>query len=109
MGQCHGGGLSNTPSLHRLPVQYDPVTRWRGPFVAPSVVKGQLKRGLSQLGKQCGGGRALPRLPPALPGPAAMGRSRIPHATGARGNMRTHGTCGTASPGVLGRILLASR
>lgn len=49
--------LSNTPTLHRLPVQYDPVTRQQGPFTAPSMAKGQLERGPSQLGKRRGARR----------------------------------------------------
>lgn len=58
-------GLSSTPTLHRLPVRYDPVMGQWGPFMAPSTAKGQLERGPSQLGKQWGPGAA-----PALSSPA---------------------------------------
>lgn len=98
---CKAGGLSNTQTLHWLPVRDDPVTRQPGPFMAPSMAKGQPERGPSQLGKRWGG-RVLPRLSPTLLSPTAVGRCQIPHARGARGDARTHGTCGTAGPGVLG-------
>lgn len=71
--------------------------------MASSTAKVQLQRGPSQLGKwQRGLGTA-----PALSRPARPhSHRRQPDSTprGACGKGRTHGTCGTAGPGVLGEV-----